>query len=242
MNQFQELSKIWAKDSMKFSDNTITNVLKRGFVNANNLYQKDILITGINPSFRQNDCLNSFLFNFQDELMKDQWDTYWSPIKKFLYDKSNHTGFDYRKDAAYIDIFSFREKDQNFLKSKLLKTEGGIDFLVKQLKFSQSVIENIIKPKVIIIKNKESSAYWGKYAKEGLIWMGYDFEKIGDCNAGEICRINKFLNSPYRINNELVESNITNSIVLFSHHINQYTKRERRPTIETISRLLELYK
>lgn len=241
MNYLTELEIIWTDYLKNKLPESIFEVVKRGFHVSQNEAQKDILITGINPSFRKGEKEISIkdFYSFELEKINEEWDPYWSPLKRILFNKEN---VDFREITAYVDIFSFREQNQNFLRKEILKSDGGIEFISNQLALTQRTIEEIIKPKVIIVKNKESAAYWGKYANEGMIWMGYDFEKIEDCNAGEIYRINGFVNSPDRIKNELKESNLKNSIVLFSHHINQYTKREKRPTPETISRLFELYK
>ncbi len=241
MNSEKELEQIWSDYLKRDLSMNLKNVIERGYVACKNEKQKDILITGINPSFRSGSKNKSLFYSFDNELINEKWDPYWSSLKRIIYNKEN-SNIDYREKSAYLDIFSFREQDQNFLKKQILNSEGGIEFIARQLTLTQKVIEEIIQPKVIIIKNKESAAYWGKYSNEGLIWLGYDFEKIEDCNAGEIYRIKGFVNSPERINSGLNETNLKNSIVLFSHHINQYTKREKRPTPETISRLFELYK
>jgi hypothetical protein len=241
MNYEKELEQIWSDYLKRDLSANVKRVIERGYVACQNYNQKDILITGINPSFRKGAKSEKSFYSFELELMNEKWDRYWGPLKKILFNKENVV-IDYRDKSAYVDLFSFREQDQNFIKTEILKSDGGIVFIAKQLALTQIAIEEIIKPKVIIIKNKESAAYWGKYTNEGLIWLGYDFEKIENCNAGEIYRINGFVNSSERINSNLKESNLKNSIVLFSHHINQYTKKEKRPTPETISRLFELYK
>lgn len=151
------------------------------------------------------------------------------------------TSFDLRERTAYLDIFYFRERNQKILKDEILKRNFGISFIIDQLRVTQKTIEEIIQPKVIIVKNKESAAYWGKYADKGLIWMGYQLEKIELFDCGELYRINGFIDNPERINKEFSETKLKNSLILFSQHINQYTKREKRPTAIFINGLLENY-
>lgn len=240
MNLIENLEQIRLKYQSVVNDSLIIDILKRkDRVSLNNV-QKDILITGINPSFRNGECMDCPFYNFQNEILSNEnWDVYWSPLKRMLYN-NEFPELDYRNSASYIDIFSFREKNQKILRTKILNSNGGIEFITSQLKLTQEMIEEVIKPKVIIVKNKESEAYWGKCADKNLIWMGYAFEKIKDCNSGEIYRIIGLCPTD-RIFPELQKTNLLNSIVLFTSHINQYTKKEKKPTPETIKELFEIY-
>lgn len=240
MNYLNELEQIWIDYENENLSENLKTVIKRGYYVSKNCSQKDILITGINPSFRNDEKHVKDYYSFECELINERWDRYWGPLKKILFNKE-YGNLDYRESSAYIDLFSFREQKQLILKSEILKSSSGIIFIARQLALTQRVVEEVIKPKVIIVKNKESAAYWGRYANDGLIWMGYKLEKIEDNNAGEIFRVKGFLESNQRINIDLKESNLENSIILFSHHINQYTKKEKRPTPETITRLFEIY-
>lgn len=117
----------------------------------------------------------------------------------------------------------------------------GIHFLVDQLQITQKLIEEVIKPKVIIVKNRESAAYWGKLADKGLIWMGYSFKLIESYEYGDLYKIDGLLESKERICQDIKTTNLKGTMVLFSQHINQYTKREKRPTVEAINNILKLY-
>jgi hypothetical protein len=85
------------------------------------------------------------------------------------------------------------------------------------------------------VKNKESWAYWGKI--EGYVWMGYEFEKVRDYPCGELCKI-MGLQKNDRIAPEIEETCLKDSFVLFSRHINQFTKREERPNSELLYNIL----
>jgi hypothetical protein len=124
---------------------------------------------------------------------------------------------------------------------EVLNTENGLRFLAAQLNLTQHVIEEIIKPKVIIVKNKESSAYWGKLSSKGIIWMGYEFDYIRNLPFGELYKIIGLSNSTDRIAPEIKETNLKGSYIIFSKHINQYTKREERPTAIQVFNLLNEY-
>lgn len=230
----KRLIEIWDK---KYIQTLPRFIVERGFCYSINECQKDILITGINPSFRNNfDNCGSFGFDIQVEFQNIKYDNYWSPLKKMIYD--NETNIDLRVNTAYLDIFYFREQVQKVLTNEILPNQDGIQFLVDQINLTQHVVEDIIKPKVIIVKNKESSVYWGKLSGKGVIWMGYDLELIENTITGELFRIKGLIDSNERIAPEIKFSNLEGTFVLFTQHINKFTKREKRPTAKFINELL----
>ncbi len=220
-------------------------VKERGFVFSENQIEKDILITGFNPSFLENEKekredekgkIDSF--NFHDVLRAKKPGKYFSSLKKLIFDPGNN--IDLINRTAYVDIFYFREKNQSSFKKDILKSPAGIRFAVDQLNLTQHAIEDVIKPKVIIVKNKESAAYWGKLASKGLIWMGYQLDFIDNLLCGELFKISGLLNSPERIAPEITDTNLKDSLVLFSQYRNQYTSK-KEPTATVINGLLENY-
>lgn len=235
MNIEEKLEEIWVKDYINTFSEVIT---KRKYCYAVNKEKKDILITGINPSFRHKESKNgkdSFDFNWIANDSKH--DNYWSSLKRIV----RNDNLNFLNRTGYLDIFFFREKDQNFLKREILKNTNGVKFLIDQLKLTQKIVENVIQPKVIIVKNKESAAYWGKYASDGMIWMGYNLELIQNSKFGEIYKINGLIKSNERISIDMENSNLVGSIILFTHHINQYTPKEKRPTPVLVNQLLFFY-
>ncbi|WP_165020460.1 hypothetical protein [Dysgonomonas sp. ZJ279] len=235
INIHERVSNIWKRFELSIHD----SILERGFMYSENTDQKDILITGINPSWRTNDDKKEiYSFNFKDILGNNKWDNYWSSLKKIL--KSELSDLDYTNNAAYLDIFHFREMNQKFLTNVILKSNDGRSFLAEQLNLTQHIIEDIIKPKVIIVKNKESATYWGRWSENGIIWMGYKFQPIPQFNSkcGEAFKITGLLNSDERISPEIKETNLIGTIVLFTKHINQYTKKDERPNAEILHELL----
>jgi hypothetical protein len=154
-----------------------------------------------------------------------------------VFDEDNN--IDFRKKTGYLDILYFREKNQLTLKKDILPNPNGIQFIADQLNLTQHLIEEVIKPKIIIVKNKESSAYWGKFAGNGIIWMGYDLEFIENTIKGDLYKIKGLINSELRIASEIETTNLKNTIVLFTEHITQYTKKEKRPTAITVKGLMD---
>lgn len=234
MDIYKQLSDIWSKD---YISTLPSQIKERGFDYSENTGPKDILITGINPSFDPQEQpnksydLRKILFNMVPS------SRYWQPIKKML----SGEYMDFRLKAAYLDIFYFREQNQNFLREEIIPNPAGIPFLVDQLNLSQHIIEDVIQPKIIIVANKESSAYWGKLATEGIIWMGYDLRFVKHMQTGDLYQVAGLLNSSQRIAPEIKETNIKDSLILFSQHINQFTPAEQRPTAQTIKTLLDFY-
>jgi len=169
---------------------------------------------------------------------KEKYDNYWGPIKKMI----NDEGVDLRDRTDYLDIFYFREQEQRFLNDKILGSPNGIKFVVDQLNLTMHIIEEIVKPRLLIIKNKESWAYLGKlFDEKGWVWMGYQFEHIQNMACGELCRINGLLNSKERIAPEFQNTNLKGAFVLFTKHINQYTAVDERPTPQIIKSILDWY-
>jgi hypothetical protein len=137
----------------------------------------------------------------------------------------------------YLDIFHFREQNQKFLTTDIVKKQSdGIDFIRRELNLTQHIIEENIQPQLILVKNKESWGYWGKLPE--YVWMGYQFEHLQKFPCGELCQIVGLQDSQERIAPEITQTNLIGTRVLFSNHINQYTKREQRPTAELLDSIL----
>lgn len=227
MEIYRRLCEIWSQDYIATLPAAIG---ERGFDYSENEAQKDILITGINPSFDPREAPGRS-FHFGDILFdRVRKSRYWQPIKKMLCDAD----IDLRDRAAYLDLFYFREKEQGFLRREILPNPAGIRFLVDQANLTQHIIEEVVKPKLIVVANKESAAYWGKHAEEGIIWMGYDLRFVKRTKAGELYRIAGLLDSAQRVGPEFRHTNIRNSFILFSQHIKRFTPAEKRPTAQML--------
>ncbi|KGN88386.1 hypothetical protein [Porphyromonas gulae] len=228
----QRLVEIWNSDYI----NSLPSLIKeRNYAFADNR-QKDILITGFNPSFREGESKDVKYGPSKKHWESETHDNYFSPIRKILCGNN----IDLRTQADYLDIFYFREREQNFLHSELLSKPEGMQFVVDQLNLTMHIIEDIVKPKLIVVKNKESWAYFGKYAQEkGWVWMGYTFEPICSLPCGELHKISGLVDSTERIAPEITQTGLVGTFVLFTKHINQYTKIEERPTPELLYHLLQ---
>lgn len=235
MDIIKKLNEIWSKDYL----NELSQVIvERGYNYSINYEPKDILITGINPSFRKGDLNGNTCFDFKLISRETKYDTYWTSLKKIVADEH----INLVESTGYLDLFYFRELDQKFLTKMILSNPAGLSFIAEQLNLTQHIIEDIIKPKIIIVKNKESSGYWGKLADKGILWMGYELEFVENTTFGELFRIKGLIDSLERISPEISKTNLENSLILFTVHINQYTKKEKRPTPIFVSELLKIQK
>lgn len=235
MDYYSKLYSIWGNEII----NGLPAFVKdRRFVFCENENQKDILITGINPSFNEKAPPQEPKYLFEESINAKH--NYWSSLKRILISVENNISL--IDQCAYTDLFYFRERDQAKLRHEIIKSPIGLNFLAAQLNITQHVIENKIKPKLILVKNKESAAYWGILSEKGIIWMGYEFEFLRSLPFGEIFKISGLSKSNERIAPEIKETNLKNSIIIFSKHINQYTKKEERPTALQLLDLLNEYK
>lgn len=235
MDTAKRLAEIWSED---YIGTLPAPVKERGYWFVDNI-QKEILITGINPSYREGKPIGPLPCPIEDIWKNKKHDNYWSPIIKML----NDGEIDLRNKADYLDIFYFREQDQRLLNDKILSSPNGVRFVADQLNLTMHIIEEVVKPKLIIIKNKESWAYFGKLFKEkGWVWMGYQFEHILNLECGELCRIKGLLESQERIAPEIKQTNLIGTFALFTKHINQYTALQERPKAQTIELILNWYK
>jgi len=120
----KRLTEIWAQEYI----NTLPSLVKdRGFDYSENAEQKDILITGFNPSFNPEET-ESKHFNFSEIMNAEKAPTqYWAPVRKMFFDPENN--IDLRAKVAYLDLFYFREQTQSFLQEHILPNPNGIPFV-----------------------------------------------------------------------------------------------------------------
>lgn len=226
MNPIQRLNEIW---SAPYMQTLPAQVKERGYGINKEITAKDILIIGMNPAYHENEQ-GSQLWDYNFALQNNT-DSYFSLIRKML---KNET-IDLCPQATISDLFYFRETNQDYLQKHLL---NSIQFVVDQVNLTMHIIEDIVRPKLIIIKNKEASAYFGKlYQEKGWVWMGYQFQHIIDTPCGELCRIVGLIDSNQRIAPEFKQTNIHGSYMLFTKHL-QFMKAEERPTPQFLQDIL----
>ncbi|MBO4770973.1 MAG: hypothetical protein J5595_00390 [Bacteroidales bacterium] len=247
-----EVKKIWSEPNLE----PIPEYLrKRGYCYCNDVLRDGakILMFGFNPSFRDDAKVGDGSFSFAT-IMSDcknrsvnpsmKWDAYWSPVSEML---AYSTTINLHNETVYWDLFSYREKDQKSLRTKILKPQHNepCKFVIEHIQLAQRIIE-LVKPQLIIIKNKEAWAYFGKYFSNdycgegatGWKWMNYMYSPVKKVLPGDAAvRIIEGIHSGNV--SGLTSTNLVGTKVLFMKHINQYTKKEDRPTPEMIADLLK---
>lgn len=90
-------------------------------------------------------------------------------------------------------------------------------------------IEDVIKPKVICVRNKGSWDFWGKNAtpqEDNNVWMGYKFEEVRTSfeqkeGTLEVYRINGLINNGQRVSFScLPDTNLKGTIIVLQNIIN----------------------
>lgn len=202
--------------------------------------QHDILFTGINPSARvkdATDCSEAHHFKYEEVIVNDR---YFKTIDKIIPNTL-------KGKVSYLDLFNYRCTKQGGI-AKFLKTSEGISFLAENLCINQLFIENVIRPKVICVRNKGSWGFWGKNAtpqKDNNVWMGYLFEKVQTSfeqkeGTLEVYRIEGLINNEQRVSfSYLPDTRLKGTIVIFAKHY-QYSKKEERITEDMIAELYKL--
>ena len=178
-----------------------------------------ILVTGMNPSFRQGDpAREDFVCEYEYQgIVEGGEDRYFLAFDKLFPDA-------YKREVAYMDLLNFRETDQNTV-WKFCKDPKGLELVAGNLRLSQLFIEQVVR-------------FWGKEAKaDENIWMGYRFEHLESLPCGDFCRITGLIDHPDRVNHDcLLETNLKGTLVLFTSHF-QYQASDKLPTPELLARL-----
>lgn len=177
-------------------------ILKRGASYCENLYQRDILIMGFNPMDNgETDFCTSFTIPKTNA-------GYWGLVNKIV---SGHTD-----KATYLDLFTYRESDLNKGLKSIISNRRLIDYVIEQVSITQEIIEDLIRPKIILVLNREAWAFWGKVP--GFTWMGYDLSAIDMCKGHEVCFIKGFTNASDRIAKDARKTtNLANTLVIFAN-------------------------
>lgn len=185
------LDELWETSLNK---NIYPEILERGYAIPENIGKADLLIIGINPSFGKTDNDNTTEYkhtfaNFKRLKESENKTNYWRKIFNFI---------PHDTKCEHIDLFAIREAEQKKI-NEIGNNSLGLDFLVKHIWITQQMIENVIKPKLIIVANRGASAYFGKNPK--YTWIGYKLkpyyiEGLETINSpkeeGELCSITGF--------------------------------------------------
>lgn len=184
MELAQEISKVWHKHQTKSELPKFIQTRKYCF--CENQQQKDVLVLGINPVFGKGSksvAVTYKIENMIDYVVKHNVHKHF--FNRFQQMLHNSNSVNLLNETAYADLFYYRTKAKKRYLNKLSNHIDGIIFLQDQLKITQKLIENVIKPKVIIASSWEVMLFLGLFRLESpFCWLGYDLELIKHTKSG----------------------------------------------------------
>lgn len=169
----EKVEKVIEEAKKKYHDNDkIMPILDRGTKICVENPKNGILITGINPSFVENGTPDTYTFIDAD-------------TKRHLYWRRLHDmmGQEHLSDAGYFDLFPLRVSKQADFESIIPD-----DLKVELLRLAHEEIARL-NPKLIIVHNRRSLAYWGVLKK--YTWMGYEFDDVDEPVEGKELKITR---------------------------------------------------
>ena len=107
-------------------------------------------------------------------------------------------------------MFGFKEPNHDVSMQNIICNPRVFDYVAAQVDLTQDIIEDVIRPKLIIVLDQDLWAFFGKV--KGLTWMGYSFKSLGDLNGYELLEITGFTKAKDRISQD---SRLATSLVIF---------------------------
>lgn len=198
-NQKQEFDHLWNKYSH------LSPLMKNGYRICQTNEQKDILIVGLY-------CNTDHIINGRTIYPLSQHER----ISSLDYNL-NGAGDNLQNHAAYMDLFPIQSTSAQFeILKEIIQNPKMFDYVVEQISLNQTIIEDVVCPKLIIIQDNHSWAFFGKLPE--FVWMGYEFQLIEKTAYGELCRIVGF-RSDDRIQPDRKQTNLIGTKVLFHQGI-----------------------
>lgn len=198
-NQKQEFDHLWNKYSH------LSPLMKNGYRICQTNEQKDILIVGLY-------CNTDHIINGRTIYPLSQHER----ISSLDYNL-NGAGDNLQNHATYMDLFPIQSTSAQFeILKEIIQNPKMFDYVVEQISLNQTIIEDVVCPKLIIIQDNHSWAFFGKLPE--FVWMGYEFQLIEKTAYGDLCRIVGF-RSDDRIQPDRKQTNLIGTKVLFHQGI-----------------------
>ena len=179
--------------------------MKNGYRICQTNEQKDILIVGLY-------CNTDHIINGRTIYPLSQHER----ISSLDYNL-NGAGDNLQNHAAYMDLFPIQSTSAQFeILKEIIQNPKMFDYVVEQISLNQTIIEDVVRPKLIIIQDEHSWAFFGKLPE--FVWMGYEFQLIEKTAYGDLCRIVGF-RSDDRIQPDRKQTNLIGTKVLFHQGI-----------------------
>lgn len=230
---------LWQSYRRTLETPRLNEILDRGICYSVVNEPHPVLVAGINPSFREGDSARErFLCPFDyRERITDGQDRYFRTINDLFPPE-------WQSRVAYLDILNYRETQQTVANEFIKATPDAyrsLEFFSANLALNQLFIEQVIRPRLVIVKNTDSWRFWGKEATpDDNIWMGYRFESLEQLPCGELCRVTGLVEHPDRVSyRSLLETNLRGTLVLFTCDLTRVSA-DKRPTPELVARLCQM--
>jgi len=194
-SQKQSLDHLWNKYSH------LSPLMQNGYRACQITERKDILIVGLY-------CNTDRIVNGRTIYPLSRHER----ISFLDYNLNGH-GINLQSSAAYMDLFPIQSTNAPFeILNEIILNPKMFDYVIEQISLNQTIMEDVICPRLIVVENSESWAFFGKIPE--FVWMGYAFETIEKTSYGELCRIVGF-RPEERIQPNRLKTNLIGTKVLF---------------------------
>lgn len=212
---YHEIIEQYIKEATSMSAD-LKNLLDRGVYNGAFSNPEGILISGCNPSFRGEDEKD-----LPCNLLCKCTGSYWNPFVRIANSFSENM-------VGHFDVLPLRHTDQR----KFLKIVPT-DLKVKLIAKFEEIIEDYLRPRLIIHTNKSTGYLWG--TDKDHPWMGYELLPIVIDDElsikGKLYRIIGYSNN----SNRIMKSGKTNACGLIGTYLFITTFQRRTPRGKRIS-------
>ena len=167
-NQKHSYDHLWNKYSH------LSPLMQNGYRTCQLTGHKDILIVGLYYPYMQIKQGNTIYPIGQYE---------WKQTLDFIL---KETQIDLTNRASYLDLFPIQSEPFKIM-DDIIRNPKMFDYVIEQISLDQTIIEDIVRPKLIIVTDNDAAAFFGKLPE--YIWMGYKFQLIEKTPRGELYRI-----------------------------------------------------
>ena len=230
--QLQALRALWRMYEGRLGDPALNDILGRGFCYSRVEDCHPVLVTGINPSWREGDpsrAVRELVFDYR-AVVRGGEDSYYTRVDALFPDE-------WKSRVAYLDLLNYRETDQKTV-WKFCADPAGLRFVADNLAATQALVEETVRPRLIIVKNQGSWCFWGKDATaDANFWMGYRLEPVETLPCGDLCRIAGLIDHPDRVGyRDIRDTNLRGALVLFTYDLTR-TPKAKLPDAALVARL-----
>lgn len=116
--------------------------------------------------------------------------------------------------ATRLDLFPIQGLTCTQVVSDVVCNPKMFDYVVEQISLNQTIIEDVVRPRLIIVCDSNSQAFLGKLPE--FVWMGYSFKHLEKKYNGDLYQIIGF-RSEERIQPNRARTNLIGTKVFFVH-------------------------